>query len=165
MWFGRRLGWYAVVRALKSRLVVETGVDKGLGGVLLCAALLRNTAEGHPGRYIGADINPREGYLILGAYRAVGEVAYGDSLETLAVLKDPIGVFINDCDHSADYEAREYAAVLLHLAPKALILSDNSHSTPALVDFAAAHGKRFLFWRESPIEHWYPGAGIGFAFD
>src|SRR5215472_4081234 len=40
--FGRRLGVYAIARVMKPRLVVETGVDKGLGSVLLAAALLRN---------------------------------------------------------------------------------------------------------------------------
>src|SRR5712671_7184162 len=49
--FGRRLGWYAFVRATKPRLVIETGVDKGLGACLLCAALMRNASEGSPGRY------------------------------------------------------------------------------------------------------------------
>lgn len=47
--FGRRLGWYAIVRQRKPKLVVETGVEKGLGAALLCAALLRNEAEGFPG--------------------------------------------------------------------------------------------------------------------
>src|ERR1035441_7200342 len=43
--FGRRIGWYAFVRIVKPRVVVETGVDKGHGAVLLCAALMRNEAE------------------------------------------------------------------------------------------------------------------------
>ena len=39
MGYGRRLGWYALVRALKPQTVVETGVDKGLGScVLSCVA-------------------------------------------------------------------------------------------------------------------------------
>ncbi len=163
--FGRRLGWYAVVRALKPRLVVETGVDKGLGGVLLCAALLRNAGEGHAGRYIGTDINPRAGYLLSGAYQDVGGVVYGDSLTSLAALKGEVGVFINDSDHNPDYEAQEYAAITPRLAKGAVILSDNAHATGVLADFAAARGQRFLFWREQPAGHWYPGAGIGFAFD
>lgn len=162
--FGRRLGWYATVRALKPRLVVETGVDKGLGGVLLCAALLRNRAEGHPGHYVGTDINPSAGYLLSGPYRDVGEIAYGDSLQSLAKLQAPLDLFINDSDHSAAYEAREYEAVRHLLSERAVILSDNAHVTSALSDFTLAHGFKFLFWREQPIEHWYQGAGIGFGF-
>jgi hypothetical protein len=45
--FGRRLGWYAFVRAVKPEVVVETGVDKGLGSVLICHALIKNRQEGH----------------------------------------------------------------------------------------------------------------------
>ncbi len=38
-------------------------MDKGLGSVVLAAALLRNAAEGHPGRLTSLDINPEAGYL------------------------------------------------------------------------------------------------------
>lgn len=162
--FGRRLGWYAVVRARKPALVVETGVDKGLGAVLLCAALRRNAAEGHPGRYLGTDIDPKAGYLMGGPYAVFGQVAYGDSLATLAALDQPVGVFINDSDHHEEYEAQEYQAVAPKLEAGAIVLSDNAHATPALMRFAAETGRRFLFFRETPKDHWYPGAGIGFAF-
>jgi hypothetical protein len=47
---GRRLGWYAAARLLKPKVIVETGVDYGLGSCVMCAALLRNASEGHPGR-------------------------------------------------------------------------------------------------------------------
>jgi hypothetical protein len=63
MRLGRRLGWYAFVRALKPKVVVETGVDKGLGACVLTAALIRNREEGYEGRYYGTDINPAAGYL------------------------------------------------------------------------------------------------------
>lgn len=163
--FARRLGWYAVVRAVKPGLVVETGVDKGLGGVLLCAALLRNRDEGRQGRYLGTDINPDAGYLLGGPYADVGRIAFGDSLATLAQIPSPVGVFINDSDHMPEYEAKEYAAIESKLAPGAVILSDNAGSTTALADFARATERKFLYWREQPLDHWYPGGGIGFAFD
>src|ERR1700730_17107247 len=50
---GRRLGWYAAARLLKPKVIVETGVDYGLGSCVMCAALLRNASEGHHGRYYG----------------------------------------------------------------------------------------------------------------
>ena len=95
MGYGRRLGWYALVRALKPRTVVETGVDKGLGSCVLASALLRNHAEGHPGRYVGTDINPQAGWLFQGPYREVGEILYGDSIESLQRLERPIDLFID----------------------------------------------------------------------
>ena len=53
--FGRRLGWYAFIRVIKPKVVIETGVDKGLGSILLCSALLRNKEEGFEGKYYGTD--------------------------------------------------------------------------------------------------------------
>ncbi len=162
--FGRRLGWYALVRALKPTLVIETGIDKGLGGVLICAALLRNAAEGRPGIYVGTDINPDAGFLVSGPYKAVGHILYGDSLTSLAALHQPIDMFINDSDHDPTYEAREYRAVAAKLHPHSVILSDNAHSADALAHFAEETGRRFVFFREQPSDHWYYGGGIGIAF-
>ncbi len=67
--FGRRLAWYAVVRIKAPKIVVETGVDKGLGSLVICAALLKNATEGSPGRYYGLDINPNAGFLLQGKFR------------------------------------------------------------------------------------------------
>jgi len=162
--WARRLGWYAVLRALKPRLVVETGVDKGLGALLLCAALKRNTREGHSGRYLGTDINPNAGYLLNGSYAEHGALLIGDSIASLRSLAQPIDVFINDSDHSADYEYAEYKTIAHLLHPGSVIIGDNSHVTDKLTRFAAETNRRFLFFREEPEAHWYAGAGIGFAF-
>lgn len=162
--FGRRLGWYAIVRASKPRLIVETGVDKGLGSVMLCAALLKNESEGRSGAYIGTDINPFAGRYLHGCYAAVGRVVYGDSIETLRILTEPVDVFINDSDHSADYEAAEYAEIEDHLAVNAIVLGDNAHVTDRLLRFAKATGRSFLYFKEEPVNHWYSGGGIGAAF-
>jgi hypothetical protein len=162
--FGRRLGWYALARHAKPRLIVETGVDKGLGACVLAAALLRNGAEGSPGRYLGTDINPRAGLLLQGRYANVGSIAVGDSIESLQRLDEPIDLFVNDSDHSEAYEAREYRAVEPLLSPRAIVIGDNSHWSPSLLEFARATGRDFAFFQESPQDHWYPGAGIGLAF-
>ena len=162
--FGRRIGWYAIARAIKPRIVVETGVDKGLGSCVLTSALARNAAEGHPGYYYGLDINPKAGYLLGAKYRQFGEIIYGDSLASLRALDRDIDLFINDSDHSADYEWAEYETVAPRLTPFAIVLGDNSHVTDRLLGFALATGRQFLFFREAPDRHWYPGAGIGIAF-
>lgn len=162
--WSRRLGWYAIVRALKPRLVVETGVDKGHGALLLCAALKRNAREGHEGRYLGTDINPNAGYLLGGSYADHGKIMVGDSIASLRTLTQPIDLFINDSDHSADYEYAEYKTIAPLLHAGSVILGDNAHVTDRLARFAAETGRRFLFFREEPEAHWYAGAGIGFAF-
>ena len=53
--YGRRIGWYAFTRILKPKLIIETGVDHGVGACVLTSALLRNKAEGFDGKYIGTD--------------------------------------------------------------------------------------------------------------
>jgi predicted O-methyltransferase YrrM len=162
--YGRRAGWYAMVRAKKPRFVVETGVDKGLGTCVLAAAMLRNAAEGQEGTVVGTDINPQAGFLLRAPYDRVARILYGDSIESLRTLDSKIDLFINDSDHSAQYEAREYDVVAPRLAPGAVLLGDNAHSTDSLQRFAVATGRRFLFFKEEPERHWYPGAGIGVAF-
>ncbi len=162
--YGRRLGWYALARALKPKVLVETGVDHGVGACVLCAALLRNFAEGRPGRYFGLDLNPSAGRLLTGPYATVGEMIYGDSIESLGKFPHAIDLFINDSDHSEDFESREYEAMAPLLAPGATVLGDNSHTTDALGRFARSHGMNFLFFREQPKAHWYFGAGIGAAY-
>ncbi|MBN1117999.1 MAG: class I SAM-dependent methyltransferase [Bacteroidales bacterium] len=162
--FGRRLGWYAMVRILKPKVVIETGIDKGLGSIILCAALLRNKKEGFDGRYYGTDINPKAGYLLSGKYKEVGEVLYGDSIESLKKFDKKIDLFINDSDHSEDYEYQEYCTIKDMLGDKAVILGDNAHCTTKLSEFSFETGRKFLLFHEEPLNFWYPGAAIGFSF-
>lgn len=162
--YGRRIGWYALVRAIKPKLVVETGVDKGLGSVVLCTALLKNKDEGHEGHYFGTDINPKAGYLLSGVYTDVGRILYGDSLESLSQLEEKIDLFINDSDHSANYEYAEYKTITRLLTDQSIIIGDNAHVSSKLADYSLETGRKFLFLNEVPKNHWYPGAGIGISF-
>lgn len=162
--FGRRLGWYAFARVLKPKIIVETGVDKGLGSVLLCSALLENKKEGFDGLFFGTDINPKAGYLLSGVYSEMGKILYGDSIESLSHFDKKIDLFINDSDHSADYEYQEYLTIQDKISENAVILGDNSHVTDKLSVFSRVTKRNFLFFREEPSNHWYPGAGIGISF-
>lgn len=162
--FGRRLGWYVFARVLKPRVVVETGVEKGLGACVLTAALKRNAAEGHAGVYYGTDLDPGAGFLLIGDYARFGKILRGDSLESLRKLDETIDLFINDSDHSVAYEAQEYEAIAARLSERAVILGDNAHCTDALLEFSLRTGRQFVFFQEKPQRHWYPGAGIGISF-
>jgi predicted O-methyltransferase YrrM len=163
--YARRVGWYAIVRARKPAHVVETGVDKGLGTAVLAAAMLRNAAEGHPGRITAIDINPEAGYLVrTGVWSTVVDLVYADSVATLAALDRPVDVFLHDSDHTVEHERREFSTVEEHLSDDALLLTDNVTKTPVLSDYAEKTGRRFLAFTERPARHWYPGDGIGAAW-
>ncbi len=162
--YGRRLGWYAFVRILKPKVVVETGVDKGLGSCVLTAALEKNYEEGYNGYYYGTDINPKAGFLLGGKYANFGKILYGDSIASLKSLNQNIDIFINDSDHSADYEYNEYLTIKDKLSEYSIILGDNSHCTTKLLEFSLLTKRKFIFFKEDPDNHWYPGGGIGISF-
>jgi predicted O-methyltransferase YrrM len=158
--FGRRIGWYVLVRLFRPRLVVETGVDKGLGACVLCAALLRNAEEGAPGRYVGIDHNPQAGWLLKGPYTGVGHIVWGDSLTELARL-ECIDFLLHDSDHTPEFEAREFEVAESRLSPSALVLSDNADVSDALWKFALRTKRRYFYFAEEPRDHFYRGDGIG----
>src|SRR5262249_37436148 len=105
--YARRAGWSALIRAHGPGLVVETGTDKGLGTCVMAAALLRNAAEGRPGRITSVDINPEAGYLARAEpWAGVVDLVTGDSVATLAALDGPVDMFLHDSDHSRAHEVR-----------------------------------------------------------
>jgi len=138
--------------------VVETGTDKGLGSCVFASALLRNGR----GRLITVDVNPESGYLIDGPYAEVVERVIGDSITFLRGMDTPVDLFLHDSWHTLQHEMAELGAV--RLAPGAVVLSDNAHGSDALLVFAQKSRRRFLFFREEPRDHWYPGGGIGAAY-
>ncbi len=161
---GRRIGWYIFARVLKPKVIVETGVDKGLGSCVLTAALKRNNEEGFIGKYYGTDINPKAGYLLNGKYSKFGKILYGDSIQSLKQIDDTIDLFINDSDHSSKYEAEEYEVIFHKLSNRAVLLGDNSHSNDELLKFSLKKNRHFVYFQEKPYGHWYQGAGIGISF-
>lgn len=154
--FGRRIGWYAIVRATKPSIVVETGTEKGLGSLVLASALLKNGS----GRLITIDMEPSAGLLIGTEYEGVIERVIDDSLSAISKI-DQIDFFIHDSDHSAEHEAREFELLHTRLSIDGIALSDNAHVTAELAKWSLEHGRRFMYFSEQPLNHWYPGAGIG----
>ena len=163
--YGRRVGWYAFARALKPKTIIETGVEKGLGACVLAAALKRNKEEGYEGKYFGTDNDITAGYLFSGDYADYGSILYGDSIESLTKFGSTIDLFINDSDHSEEYEADEYNTIANKLSEHAIVLGDNSHVSNKLLNFSLKTNRHFIFFQEKPSEHWHPGAGIGISFN
>ena len=164
MSFARRVGWYCFVRATKPKIVCETGVDKGLGSIVLIEALIKNHKEGFHGLYKGFDINKKAGYLLTGRYAEYGEIIYGDSLHTLKSFDKEIDLFINDSDHSSVHEGKEYEIIQGKLSSEAIVLGDNSHCNDELFNFSKKYKRKFVFFKEDPLSHIYPGAGIGISY-
>ena len=161
--YGRRLGWYAFVRALRPEFVVETGTNRGLGSAVIAAALLKNGR----GTLATCDIDDRGGELIRPPYDAVVEHSVMDSLEFLAELGSggkQVDLFLTDTGLTSDRERAELAAVTPLLAPGAVVLATKAYMWAELPRWAEQQGRGFLHFSEKPQDHWYPGVGIGVSF-
>ena len=161
--FGRRLGWYCVVRATRPSVVVETGSHDGLGTALLARALSRNAESGAPGVVMSFDVDPASGWLVDQSLQPYVERHIGDARETLpaALVDRRVGVFVHDSLHTYEHERFELETALAHRDDEIVLISDNSHASTALPDVCAEHGLRYLLFRERPVDHFYPGAGMG----
>jgi hypothetical protein len=163
--FGRRLGWYAIARALKPAVIAETGIHAGLGSALLLHAVERNEAEGHPGRLISVDIDPEAGWLVDDSLRSRWQPVHGSTFDVLdqALRGLSVGMIVHDSDHTYECERFEFGAAVENAAPTLALVSDNAHATSALKDVCASLGIEYRFFGERPRDHFYPGAGIGFG--
>jgi hypothetical protein len=153
-----------VLRATKPRVVVETGIDRGLGTVVMAAALKRNTEEGFPGIVYATDIVPDCGHLLAEPYKSFCRELIGDSVASLKAFAEPVDVFLHDSDHRPEYEWAEFLAIEPRLHHASIVMSDNSQQTSKLREFAQRIGRSFLYFQDAPRDHWWPGDGIGCAF-
>lgn len=163
--FGRRVGWYLLVRELKPKIAIETGTHDGLGTALMARALQRNTAEGHPGKLLTVDIDPTTGWLLPPPLEPFVERVVGEGATVLAkrvANLDRVDFFLHDSDHSYEHEMKEIKTVWPKLSAQGVLASDN-FGIYALKDFSRDHGLHFGFWRERPRGHPYPGSGLGVA--
>lgn len=162
--FGKRLGWYALARALKPKLVIEVGVHDGLGSLLLLRAVERNGTEGHPGRLVSFDVNPAAGWLVRS--HPAWDLKFESSSEGLPRLLSEINLVdlcIYDGWHSYQAERTDFERIVQHLGPNGVLLSDDAQVTNALAETATAHDLDYFAFQEIPVDHFYPGAVLGAA--
>jgi predicted O-methyltransferase YrrM len=160
--YGRRIGWYVTTRVAKPKLVVETGTNDGLGSSVILRALERNGAEGSSGRLISIDVDQRSGWLVPHFLRAGFEQRLEDSLGALRAIEDSIDLAVLDSLHSYDHEREELEIFAQRSRSSTIAISDNPGSH-AFADFCRDHGFRHLEFRERPVRHIHPGAGLALA--
>ncbi|WP_344626446.1 class I SAM-dependent methyltransferase [Kitasatospora arboriphila] len=161
--YGRRVAYYALVRALGPEHVVEAGPHRGISSTLIAAALLRNGR----GRLTTVDIDPRAGELVSGPYRQVVDQMIGDSVEILGspqVHERGVDMVLLDTSVGPEHEDAELMAVAPALTEQAVALSSRSHAWPCLARWSEEHGRRFLHFDDRPRDHWHPGNGFGVSF-
>jgi hypothetical protein len=153
-WFGRRAGWYSIVRALRPARVLETGTHDGLGSTAILAALERNGF----GELISIDPQPGTGWLVPDRLAGRWQPLRGTSYEVMPSL-GTIDLFIHDSLHTPDCERWELETAAALGAT--VLLSDNAHAANTSRMFASNQNGTFSLWREQVTRHFYPGGGIG----
>lgn len=159
---GRRLFYYILVRAMKPRVVVEAGMDKGLGACIIGAALLKNSSDGHPGKYYGISLKAHDAFLFDSPYDSHGEIVTCDSVDFLRNSELNIDLFFHDTTNDPAHERDQYKSLVPRLGAEAIILS--TWFTEKFIEFAHQSKLSMITFHETPINHWYPGGTIAIAF-
>ena len=138
--------YYALVRLLQPRLVVETGVNNGFSTRFLLLAMERNGC----GMLHSIDMpTPQEdvrqlgketGWLVPDRLRARWQLHLGDARKLLPTLLQELGtldIFIHDSLHTYDHMLFEYRTAWPHVRAGGILLSDDTDFNTAFPEFAA----------------------------
>jgi predicted O-methyltransferase YrrM len=160
-----RVAWYAVARATKPRLVVETGIKHGLGALVMLVALRRNQAEGSGGRLISFDPDPFSGWVVPERLRENWQPVFATSFDALedTLAGHEVDLFVCDTPPSQEIESFEMRTALRHAAPGVILIAGNGDRTTVLPELAAECGGAYHFFTERPRHAVYPGGGLGVA--
>lgn len=158
---GRRFLLYILVRIKKPKIIVEAGVDKGLGSVVMCRALQKNRKEGYSGRYFGVDVHaPQRAFLFSEAFEAEGVIVQSDSVEFLKAHAESIDFFLHETHSSPDHLQNTFDALWPKLSPLGCFCAP--WVTSQLIDLLQPTAQYFTF-RENPKNHWFSGSRVTIA--
>jgi hypothetical protein len=158
-----RIAVYALVRTLKPKKVVETGVEYGVTSCVVSSALMKNSAEGSPGTYTGIDIQRDLAIFFKPPYSPYGEIIINSSDQELESMNGPIDLYINDSSHDSEYSETEYNFVVPKLSEKAIMLSWSSPNS--LMKVSNELSRNFLYFHSEPDNILMPHGRIGISFN
>lgn len=145
------VNYYALIRELKPKVVVETGTAKGSMTSWVLAALEKNGI----GKLISIDIPSEEGKLTMGLsvykkdtgllipkeYHAQWHYIAGDAKLYLpkVLSENEVDVFIHDSLHTRTHMLYEYNVARALMKPEAVIISDDILWNNAYFSFISSH--------------------------
>jgi predicted O-methyltransferase YrrM len=154
---------YWLVRKLKPKTIVQTGVCNGLSSAFMVLGLVKNGSEGKlhavdmppifdsqdagwkiKGKVYGVVIpeGKSSGWIVPDAYRDRFAVWSGDAKALLPKLVDKvdaIDLFYHDSDHTYDHMMFEFREAKRKLKPGGLIVGDDVSWNASVWDFADEH--------------------------
>jgi predicted O-methyltransferase YrrM len=162
--FDDALFLYWLVRQVKPRTIVQTGVCNGLSAAFMMLGLVKNGPEGRlhvidlppvfdprdaawtvEGKVYGVVIpeGKTSGWLVPDAYRDRFEVWDGDAKELLPKMVDKvdsIDFFYHDSDHTYNHMMFEFQQVKRKLNKGGLVVGDDVSWNASVWDFADEFG-------------------------
>jgi len=159
---GNLVNYYALVRELEPRILVETGTATGSMTSWILSALHKN----QHGKLISIDIPPEKGkltmdmsisreqvgFLIPHAYRQNWEYVEGDAKLFLqdVLINNNVDVFIHDSLHTYDHMMFEYVTARGLMKKDTVIMSDDILWNNAWTDFVRGHKLNAISCEDSP---------------
>lgn len=155
---------YWVVRTLKPKTIVQTGVSNGLSSAFMMLALAKNGSEGklhvvdlpavfdpkepawtEKGKVYGVVIpeGKSSGWIVPDMYKDRFIVQVGDAKEYLPKIVDSvdsIDLFYHDSDHTYNHMMFEFAEAKRKLRPGGVVLGDDVSWNASVWDFADQYG-------------------------
>lgn len=160
---GRRIAFYLLVRTLKPRFVVEAGVDRGLGAILISRALALNAAAGHVGDYLGIEFDTNKPIPLYDNFAGrIGRIERGDSVAIVDGIDRQIDLFIHDTTTHEVHVTAQLAALKPKLSPHGVIAS--SWTTRPVIDFAMCNDFGLLTHQEQTVGHWFSGDRVAMLY-
>ncbi|MEA2366282.1 MAG: hypothetical protein QOI32_1794 [Thermoleophilaceae bacterium] len=162
---GNRLLWYLLVRHAKPGLVVETGILKGLGSLVVLRALERNAAEGVDGRLMSIDIDPRAGWVVAPQLAGRWERLTGDILTELPAALEgrQVDMLIHDSVHTERFQSLEFGLALERMGERLFVVDESGPEIGVLRSLAEERQGEWRLFVPRPLRHFYRPWGTAVA--
>jgi Methyltransferase domain len=159
---GHRLAWYLAVRARRPAVVVETGIYRGLGSLVLLRALERNRQEGFPGELISFDIHPAAGDLVRPELRRGWRRWIGSTQDLLPAALEGMQVemLFQDTPHTEANQSLEFGTALEHAGERLLLIDGSGGEAPTLRRLTSEYGGWYSRVRAPSRDHVYRGSNV-----
>jgi predicted O-methyltransferase YrrM len=137
---------FAVARAMRPEVIVETGVANGISSAYWLLACHLN-GKGHVysididnGEYLPR--NKPTGWIVPDYLRTRWTLTLGDAREALPRILAEVGnvdIFVHDSCHSYEHMKFEFDSAYAYLRPGGLLMSDDVSFNSAFSDFVRTH--------------------------
>jgi predicted O-methyltransferase YrrM len=142
----RQAELYVICRALKPKIVVETGVERGISSMFILEALKDNCKGTLYSIEVLKSLPNRKkvGHFVPVGLQQRWKLLIGRSLDVLPKLLpqiDSIDVFIHDSEHEYQTMFSEYSLAWPFIEQGGLLLSDDTGRNEAFIHFCEKVGR------------------------